>query len=1276
MTGTQFPDQFAVDFIRDSLWKESAEGRASVMVGSGFSRNARATSPSARAMPTWAEMSQALCGRLYASSTEDRRQKALREAESTSGFLRLAQEYQAAFGRISLNEQIKNLVPDLDYEPDDLHYRLLNLPWRDVLTTNWDTLLERTTKEVFQRNYDVVRTPAEIPYSSRNRIVKLHGSFPSNDPFIFTEEDYRHYPKTHAPFVNLVQQSLMESTLCLVGFSGDDPNFLHWSGWVRDNLGVNCPKIYLVGWLDLSPHRRRMLEDRNVVPIDLAYLPIAKDWPKNLRHNYATEWFIRAISVKKRFDAGMWPRFDTTISSQVPSYLGALPLPAEILPRAETISDLMNLAPEEKVVAIRELVKTWEWNRKLYPGWLIAPFSVREQLWMRTHVVIDDIVKVSGQIAPLEYLGILNELIWRLDVALAPHFSDVILICEETIAKVDIERKLAKDSAGTFAQVLDADWGRALVAWRRLALMIVRSKREDGKLDECGNLLDALERLGVHEKDLLDAVINERCLILYEKGQFPELEERLANWNISSSDAAWALRKAGLYTCIGEHRLALKCALDGLQFIRINRRRDCIDYSALSRESWALWFQVANLISPDGGSSAPTGDIGPHRRWLELGVHHCNSHSDYYSLLSALQKSRAKKVPSIQERRRFDLGRVTQTFNTGQSQYDSVRHSYALFRLGEFSGVPGLLNNVTLLSEGLSSAIPILGKSEVWACSIWAIRLASSESDENVEFFSRSRVAMLSPHHLLQLINHLQGQIEFFHRKLQVMAGDSFKVAVRRMKISLEILSRLIIRSDESAAKTVLTQAIRLISDATLTSRLPLREPLVQFLARAIEASSIEVLASSMVELLSLRLIWGRTGSGGAPIEITQLIPRDTYFQVGDTSTRGTQWEAIVNQLCLDIVSDNQEFRTHAQLRFYRMSTCGLLTNQEQQRVASIFWREDQVDNSGLPLRFSLEMFAILGIPEIVPGNSLRKFKAAYLSGRGDVSIESVRRRVYMVSNGVALARSVGSSFELSDEEKQVLCEDIKFWAQQQLDVPRDAMQFFGPLSNVKTDIDFLADLIELIPLLPLDRDTAELVWGKLEQIEPHKPDGILGAFSCLLSVLPEKATLLERRYKAALVSQKADECRGACFGVFKWVRLFQLNAQNFPKPGDALIEEIANGLATRRSSVLATSLDFFAWLFTEGPQEYRAHVAQQSIQGLGFLMTEAAYDGALAEQQNIDIPALRFACVRVAVAMAAAGYAAESVIREWLEISRNDPLPEVRKMSTNVGSKENPIRI
>lgn len=74
-------------------------------------------------MPAWDEMAQALCRPLYPHD-DDRREAALREATGTSGFLRIAEEYRAAFGESALNDCIRNLVPDGDYRPGDVHRRL------------------------------------------------------------------------------------------------------------------------------------------------------------------------------------------------------------------------------------------------------------------------------------------------------------------------------------------------------------------------------------------------------------------------------------------------------------------------------------------------------------------------------------------------------------------------------------------------------------------------------------------------------------------------------------------------------------------------------------------------------------------------------------------------------------------------------------------------------------------------------------------------------------------------------------------------------------------------------------------------------------------------------------------------------------------------------------------------------------------------------------------------------------------------------------------------
>ena len=93
----------------------------------------------------------------------------------------------------------------------------------DVFTTNWDTLLESARVNVGKRNYSVVKEMGQLPKQAQPRIIKLHGSLPSQLPLIITEGDYRTYPDKFDPFVNTVRQAMLETVFCLIGFSGQRP---------------------------------------------------------------------------------------------------------------------------------------------------------------------------------------------------------------------------------------------------------------------------------------------------------------------------------------------------------------------------------------------------------------------------------------------------------------------------------------------------------------------------------------------------------------------------------------------------------------------------------------------------------------------------------------------------------------------------------------------------------------------------------------------------------------------------------------------------------------------------------------------------------------------------------------------------------------------------------------------------------------------------------------------------------------------------------------------
>lgn len=229
-------------------------GKASVMVGAGFSRNADV--PSHVAVKQWTDVGMDIYCQLQNVNDVDPKDLVFKTP------MRLASQFAATFGRSELDNLIKESIPDDRMNPGSLHRQLLGLPWRDIFTTNYDTLLERA-REGLVRTYSVVTSKEMLLYKKSPRIIKLHGSFPDKTPFLMTEEDFRTYPTAHPEFVNTVRQALVESIFCLVGFSGDDPNFTSWQGWLRDVMGeyagpsylITCDKNYDESFKTLMLHR-------------------------------------------------------------------------------------------------------------------------------------------------------------------------------------------------------------------------------------------------------------------------------------------------------------------------------------------------------------------------------------------------------------------------------------------------------------------------------------------------------------------------------------------------------------------------------------------------------------------------------------------------------------------------------------------------------------------------------------------------------------------------------------------------------------------------------------------------------------------------------------------------------------------------------------------------------------------------------------------------------------------------------------------------------------
>lgn len=134
----------------------------------------------------------------------------------------------------------------------DVHKELLLCKWKHIYTTNYDNLLE-LTNDLYGMDYKKVTVDYKLAELSEYRgIVKIHGSLVgdslSNDyafdndksrRYIISEEDYATYAEKHQAFSYQMKTGLLTGVFCLIGFSGNDPNFLAWLEWMKDVLDKN-----------------------------------------------------------------------------------------------------------------------------------------------------------------------------------------------------------------------------------------------------------------------------------------------------------------------------------------------------------------------------------------------------------------------------------------------------------------------------------------------------------------------------------------------------------------------------------------------------------------------------------------------------------------------------------------------------------------------------------------------------------------------------------------------------------------------------------------------------------------------------------------------------------------------------------------------------------------------------------------------------------------------------------------------------------------------------
>jgi hypothetical protein len=1191
------PDFPAIKQLSRALWSEGTTRRAALLVGAGFSKNADRPAPNTPEPPLWSDLAHAMIKDLYPKDANPKYRDPLR----------LAEEYKTYFGHAELDQLIRTHIPDAAWQPGALHYDLLKLPWTDILTTNWDTLLERTADEIDERRYEIVRSQTDLAHTKSPRIVKLHGSLGTTEHFTLTDEDYRIFPAKYAAFVNFARQVFIENELCLLGFSGDDPNFLQWTGWVRDNLAGNTRRIYLVGVLDLAPAVRKLLESRNIAPIDLS--PIVASENQN-KHQFATEKFIKFLVNSKPKPLYEW---EPTSGSSYDFF-------------SQKSEDFRRYHQDAAYAAsiLDQSAEIWTQDRNTYPQWLICPDQHRHKLHIRNMFVSITQEKLE-LIQPYRQAQILYEMVWRTTTSLEG-IDETIVPLLEKIANPNENPFLSREQCLEIA-----------VALLRHAHVF----RNDNIFLKSIEILRAHSQPGddFYAETAYQSALRARDQLDYT-GVMAEINE------IEGNDPIWLLRRASLLWEVNENEEAEKLILNAMKELSRRNRQDPQSLWILSRLSLAQSLdRVCRLNKFSLLEEKPWPD--QFRR----------AFCDPYEEIKNIKDKSAEKVRQERE----DKSSSIPPFQAGYYRVKSKNHQNvgsdpglvkSIGMLMETTGLPMRLQHVDVLGSAARDVAELSCDYSIeWF--IWLIRSLNEPCGTLFErHFSRIAVALIPSQTCYDLMECINRELLYWRQKIDAGRHGNFK----RIRLLIELLSRLVVRQSPGKARATLNMVIEM-SKAQWIDHVWLNEPVNNLIRGCIEALPPVGQEDVILPLLSFPLSKNELRF---PTNFPE--PFDHLWKVEiKRNPNDIRWDSAITNL-IQSATPQSACRPASIIRLTKLFISGALNEKETAKFSSLLW-EERDQQSELPDRTSLltYMFGVLPAPICIDQYSLVNHSLFDVDINQTMS-PPVPLGSLEIDKKVNLLRGMFSSVKGPVKPSSIqtinLFDAIILWrppSNTNID-PFEASFLYELHGHAGRNLGDILRFVVVPSLQPSER-TADRARALLNFINNVPKSTAIGALSYFMGDDDAINRKIVQTVSQAVVGRSEEEVTSAATAVQDWA-MDSACANGQPLPPQ-LIERIISAVESRRETGLLPLLQCSHKLV-----RFSAVSSNQQLRLVATLIDmfeEYEYD-KIDQESNRAITAslVRAECVRIAALLNASGEK-DVNLSKWVEAAEHDPLPEVR---------------
>lgn len=936
-----------------------------------------------------------------------------------------------------------------------------------------------------------------------------------------------------------------------------------------------------------------MFKQQNVTPIDLA--PLVEDVSNDVKHSKAISIFLNWLASSKPNDRHVW---------EWPS--------EDSLPRSTAFDDV-STSP-------KEIFSAWRQDRLKYPGWLVAPGETQEIFRYRTNAHYPQLQKLAEIEKISEKAQLLFELLCRHEIAFSP----------------------VNEQYDNTVQEMFRNGGKVCLLQQektRLCAFLCAEARRRWDWISFDFWISELESFD--DPEASTELFYGKALRAKQELDFVTLNELVPK--IAGEDPVWKMRQGMLYTFLFEDEKAALCFQSALTDIRMRRATDKRSIWLLSREAWARWvFDAAHFELPEND--------GKHRVNLDgwpsiYGQKRCDPW-DYLGFLD-------RKVAEDFEKTQGEKILVTPLFNAGHYRniakgkihMNSARvtsHDLCV-RMQETVGIPTRIGWADLLSTRLSRAFEVINRSSERDYFLAATLLPSYEKGLIDTAFNRIEVAKIPIDVVVKLAEKIRCAIDYFLSKYT--SSDRRLKSIDRVRIDIELLSRLAVRMSSSAAREYYEWTLALCWQEAANDWW-LYEHIGNLLERCLEAMPIDdrrALAETAVFF---------------PLPVERKIDamaRDwpelmDCFQQEDFQRpeKNTAWAGRVSELIAIINNESTEDRQRAILRMHLLFKSNLLLEDEESELAKAIW--STIDEyKGWPLAFNMYPYVFLELPETKKDHAKELFYAQFVE---KVTLDKVDADfINTLSGGLNSSKNILECASDHFENILLVCMN---WKPRSAD--SDSLRDVGFRNDA--DKRAITNLLTwtLLPEIKSEDIAPETKEKWLAHLASPDYQGMVATAFEFSRLYPEELGSMVRLIRKSIYSRNSKNITSGYHAIQQFINAAKIRKREVP---EILVSDVISACESMRELGLHHALHA-AVQFVE-----TSVVGDDGLRRLAdtveLIWSEFSYDVSFSsDERMITLTLVRGQCARMAKVLMNLGMETDAV-KIICEEALNDPAPEVR---------------